>query len=49
MVRKGYVFEAEKKLNDFPDEKSWAKRGRIGCLMVLVGMSVETPGRCPSR
>jgi hypothetical protein len=43
-VRKGFVFEEEKKLKDFPDEKSCAKRGRI-----LVGMSVETPGRCPSR
>jgi hypothetical protein len=47
-VRKEFVFEEEKKLKDFTEEKSWAKRGRIGCFMVLVGMSVETPGIAPS-
>jgi hypothetical protein len=47
-VRKEFVFEEEKKLKDIPDEKSWAKRGKIVCFIVLVGMSVETSGIVPS-
>jgi hypothetical protein len=48
-LRKEFVFEEEKKLKDFPEEKSWTRRGKIRCFMVLVGMSVETPDVATSR
>jgi hypothetical protein len=34
-MRKEFVFEEEKKLKDFPEDKSVAKRGKIGYFMVL--------------